>query len=353
MPTSDFLLYASAATNIVSQATYAGDTNTTNGRSSGIWPSANMNKMMRQASYASAAIGSLINTYANQNATDNGNLSTFTASFLLALQNIALTVARTVLKADTTFYVATTGNDVTGTGLTVGSPWATIQHAYTTIQNTYDLNGFKVTIQLANGTYNQALSAGGILIGQNTPNDCIINGNSGTPSLVVINGGAATSLLANAGAQIVVQNLQVQGLTGLSANGSGSILNFKNIVFAACTASHIFAVNQGQMQAIGNYSITGNAAAHVNLAQLAYVDLSNASVGIVITVSASLTFSTAFAQAYNNAVLITTNTTFSTNVATGVRYNVTRNATIDTGAAGPTYFPGGTGGTATNNGVYD
>ena len=348
--TSDFILYASAATNIVTQSAYAGDTNTTNGRSSGVWPSANMNKMIRQASYASAAFGSLINTYANQNAVDNGNLSTFTASVLLAIQNIALTVARTTLKANTTFYVSTTGND-SNNGLAVGTPWATLQHAYNTIQNTYDLNGFTVTLQLANGTYNQTLILSGPLIGQGTPGNFVINGNA-TPTLVVVNGGLTQAIQANFGGSCVVQNMQVQGLVGLSADGPNTFVNFKNIVFGVCTTAHIYSLNQAYIQCIGNYSIAGNAPIHANVGNLAYLDLSNGSAGVTITVGGGLTFSLAFAYSQNNAVLFTPNTTFSTNVATGVRYNVIKNATIDTGGAAATYFPGNASGTFATNGIY-
>jgi hypothetical protein len=86
--TNDFILFGSAATNIDSQSTYAGAGTTTNGRSAGICASSTFNKMMRQGTCASAALGSLINTYANQNATDNGNLTTFVNNLITALQTI-------------------------------------------------------------------------------------------------------------------------------------------------------------------------------------------------------------------------------------------------------------------------
>lgn len=61
---------------------------------------------------------------------------------------------RQVLTADTTYNVSTTGSDA-GDG-SAGNPWLTIQHAVGVISSTVDLNGFNVTIQLADGTYDGA-----------------------------------------------------------------------------------------------------------------------------------------------------------------------------------------------------
>lgn len=59
---------------------------------------------------------------------------------------------RTVLIADTTYYVSTTGSDSTGNGSS-GNPWATPQHAIDTVAHTIDANGFWVGFSFADGTY--------------------------------------------------------------------------------------------------------------------------------------------------------------------------------------------------------
>ena len=56
------------------------------------------------------------------------------------------------LAANTTFNVATTGNDTTGDGSS-GSPWATLQQAIDFVANSVDLNGFTVQINVGAGTY--------------------------------------------------------------------------------------------------------------------------------------------------------------------------------------------------------
>jgi hypothetical protein len=77
---NDFILYASASTNIDDQSTYAGDTNTSAGRGSGIWPSSTMNKMLRQATWGSALIALLLNDK-GFNAIDDGTLTTYKGYF--------------------------------------------------------------------------------------------------------------------------------------------------------------------------------------------------------------------------------------------------------------------------------
>lgn len=90
--------------------------------------------------------------------------------------------ARTLLTQDTTYYVATTGSDSTGTG-TVGNPWATIQHAWDTIASTLDIGAFVVTIQLADGTYSESPSLIAAQTGQ-----VVIQGNLANQTSVVLTG---------------------------------------------------------------------------------------------------------------------------------------------------------------------
>lgn len=63
----------------------------------------------------------------------------------------ATTALRTVLTANTTFYVATTGSD--SNDGSSGSPWATLQHAFDFIGANIDGAGFNPTIQMADGSY--------------------------------------------------------------------------------------------------------------------------------------------------------------------------------------------------------
>ncbi len=63
--------------------------------------------------------------------------------------------SRILLTENTTFYVATTGND-SNNGFTIGTPWLTLQHAVDYIGQNYDAGDNFITIQIADGTYDGA-----------------------------------------------------------------------------------------------------------------------------------------------------------------------------------------------------
>ncbi len=60
-------------------------------------------------------------------------------------------VVRTVLTADTNYYVSATGSD--SNDGSIGSPWATIQHAVNFLPANIDFAGFTVTINIGAGTF--------------------------------------------------------------------------------------------------------------------------------------------------------------------------------------------------------
>ena len=90
-----------------------------------------------------------------------------------------VSAGRTLLGANTSLYVSTTGNDSTGNG-TSGAPWATLAHAVAVATQNYDCGNYTLTIQLADGTYTigstlnlgayVASGSGGIVIQGDTSN---------------------------------------------------------------------------------------------------------------------------------------------------------------------------------------
>jgi len=108
-----------------------------------------------------------------------------------SLDNAATILANTgkririKLQGNTTFYVATTGNDSTGDGSS-GNPWATCTGAYHKLQSRYDLNGNTVTVNVADGTYTQGCSVSGPIVGQQGAGGLRFIGNLTNPALCVI-----------------------------------------------------------------------------------------------------------------------------------------------------------------------
>jgi len=124
-------------------------------------------------------------------------------------QVVARRHVRERLTTNRTYYVRTDGNDGNdGLSNAVGGAFLTLQGALNKVAQ-IDLNGFSVTIQLANGTY----TAGGIVpatIGQADVDDLIIQGNAGSPGNVIINAPSSDCILANVGARVKVKDVELR-----------------------------------------------------------------------------------------------------------------------------------------------
>lgn len=227
-------------------------------------------------------------------------------------------------------------------------PWATLQHAWDTIQNTINVAGFTVNVHCADGTYNSGVAASGAVAGGRGGAAVIFMFNAVTPSNATVNA-SSHCFLAQAGAM-----MHVQGGTLISANGSAlraensSLILFDSNAFGAClNGSHLQGVDYGIVQATGNYSIVGGAQRHF-MGDTGNVQATSRTV----TLSGTPAFSLAFAYAQNNATLNVGGITFA-GAATGPRYLSDALSVILTQSSGsPTYFPGNSGGTTTNGGIY-
>ena len=253
---------------------------------------------------------------------------------------------RVRLAANTVIYVSTTGSD-TNNGLTSGTPFLTIQHAVNVALQNYDLNGFTLTIQLADGTYstNTSLSYPPIGNGQ-----IVIQGNAATPTNVVISTASTDCFTISGAARVFLKNMRLQTSTsgnGINANG-GAQVTFSGIDFFNIATNHINAYNCANIAAVGNYTISGSALAHMQAQQNGVISV----ISFGITISNSPNFSQ-FAGAFSNGSIIANSNSYSGGSATGSRYNVNLNGVIYTGAAGASYFPGNTSGTASTGGQYD
>ena len=248
---------------------------------------------------------------------------------------------RQILTANTTYYVSPTGSD-SNNGLSSGSPFLTIQKAITVVQ-ALDLNGYTVTIQLADGTY----TAGATIAGNFTGGGAVvINGNSTTPSNVVISVTSSQCLYAYNGAIITIQNLKVQTTTGGDAirGTSKAIIYYNNIVFGNCAAVHLNALDGAILYCSGNYSIVGGASVH----QYCEFGGEHRANGITITLTGTPNI-TNFAQCIAGIMQLASNTYSGS--ATGTRYNASLNGVIYT-AGGASYFPGSIAGTTATGGQY-
>lgn len=351
MATNDFLpLGTDPAANVDSQATYLGWLARTTGFVSGIAPSKTFNKALRQATFMAAVIGQVIVDMTNQNQLDDGDVAGAAARLKLAIGYLG----RIKLTANLNLYVATTGNDTTNSGLTSGSPFASLQKAWDTLVKTYDLNGFNVVINVANGTYTSGVIVNGTLLGQGAQNTVTFLGNPASPASCIITTtnahcfyvggtpinisgfsmGATGTYLGNA-ACAVVASIGLATITG-------------GCVFRACSGYHMWAAQQAVIGVTAAYTISGGAINHILCSAGSFL---GGNTPVTITLTGTPAFSGAFIQSGTVSSAAAIGWTFS-GAATGTRYNVNSNSVINTNGGGINYFPGSIAGVVSSGGQY-
>jgi len=258
-------------------------------------------------------------------------------------------IIRDTLTANRTYYVRTDGSD-SNNGLTNNSAGAflTIQKAINVVCDTLDNMGYTVTIQVADGAYNAALTlkpyVGSGLV--------TLQGNTTTPANVTITLSTASTNCISA--YNVSEQWAVTGFK-LSATGSSSNaidLRAANITFAAMDFGatnlyHIRVANNSTAKATGGYTISGSASYHLSVEESSSMYIT----GITVTLTGTPAFSGAFVNISLCSSFYVASTTFSGS-ATGSRYWVGLNGAIYTGGAGANYLPGNAAGGSGTGGQY-
>lgn len=253
------------------------------------------------------------------------------------------TGGRELLGADRTYYVRTDGSDSnTGLANTAGGAFLTIQKAIDVVFKTLDLGGFNVDIQLADGTYTSGVLVEGPQVGAGV---VTIRGNAGTPANVIISRTGGNDVSVSGGASLKIKDVELRTTTSghcLQATTNGRIA-YSNVRFGACALAHVRAFDGGRITCEGNYSIVGSALWHWSISQTASLRVQNRTV----TLTGTPNFSEHFAFTVELGVLIASGNTYS-GAATGSRYFVSMNGTINSG----TTLPGNVAGTTATGGQY-
>lgn len=263
------------------------------------------------------------------------------------------------LTQDEYLYISPTGND-SSDGLTEGTALATGQAAWNKAL-TLDLNNHNLILQFAAGTHTTPLSFAGTPLGIGAASGVILQGDTTTPSNVVIappTGFSAVS--ASEGAAFLIRGVSVQasGVPGSYQNmggglvaTSGGTIAFSNVNFLHCDWAHIVAGGTGQISSNGNpYTIMAGGGNHL----LSFLGGYIADVNSAVSLTGTPAFTTAYATASSKGMIASYGNAFA-GAATGARYYVGTGGLIMTNGAGPNYFPGNAAGTAdgTTFGIYD
>src|SRR6266446_1562887 len=120
--------------------------------------------------------------------TCDGPGNTWVTAFSIdPVANIVSPGGRIPLTADTTFYVSTTGTNGGSNQCTLMSnPCADAQYVLNLLRDSYDLRGFRATIQMAPGTYTAAIHLGTKLVGQTFADLVRIQGDTSNQNNVII-----------------------------------------------------------------------------------------------------------------------------------------------------------------------
>lgn len=338
---NDFLPFATnVGANVQSQAAYAGDAVRLTGYQRGIAESAKVNKAIRQAAYVAHCITQFMATRSGDDVLDDANTVNFIASLEAALVDIIADNTKVRLTGDTTYYVSTTGSNVTGDG-SVGTPWQTLQFAYDYILRQVDTAGYTVTIDVADGTYTAGLVASTPVLG----GVITIVGNITTPASCVISVTNANCFTAANGSHLKVSGFKLAA-TGSStptevrgwalAAGAGGVIEFGLVEFDVCSEGHVLAT-QGYAASNNNYDITGNSPTHISVSSNGIINVSSINVEFV----GSRTFTQYVKASVLGSVLM--NTCAFTNTFTGKKYDASLNSVLDLTS---TTVPGTVAGTA-------
>jgi len=252
------------------------------------------------------------------------------------------------LTGNLNLYVATTGSD-SNTGFS-GSPFLTIQAAINACYN-YDLNGFIITINVADGTYTNPVTVNAPFVGASVSGGVILLGDTVSPSSCLLSTSTTCITVTNAASIITVRGFKLTSSAGfcIYAARRGQINMDANMEYGSAAKYHIVADDGSSLYISANYTISGYAQAHyvMNDAGANIVLLSS----LTITLTGTPAFSTAFASLTGASALYAEGATFSGS-ATGTRYNVALNGVIQTGGAGANFFPGNSAGVTSNGGQY-
>lgn len=202
---------------------------------------------------------------------------------------------REKLTSNRTYYVRTDGSDSNdGLSNTAGGAFLTVQKAIDTAATLDQASAYSITIQIADGTYNESLTLKNVA-GNPGSGFLTITGNSGDSTAVKINASTGSCIFGSG-----LNVIWTLSYLDLATAGTGACVRvdfFTTVVidslnFSESSGYHMMATYSGLINIVNNYTISGGAIAHKLLQGNSVIVFSSAANRGVFT--ADCTFSTAF-----------------------------------------------------------
>jgi hypothetical protein len=260
---------------------------------------------------------------------------------------------RRALTADITIYVRTDGSDANdGLSNTAGGAKLTIQAAVNLAQS-LDANGYNVTIQVAAGAYNAAVSIVNGVVGLGSTGVFTIQGDNTTPGNVTITlAGNNCFLVTNAAVSISGFKMSTTGSGwGIFAQSNAFVRIPNKVEFGACASGCLVATAGAIINVAASFTVSGNCGIVYYGTQRGSVVHSTTS---TVTLSGTPAWATAMAASDTLSYVLVANTAVTmSGAATGKRYLVGASSVLTTFGGGANYFPGNVAGTVSGDGAYD
>jgi len=270
------------------------------------------------------------------------------------------TQVQPILSANATYFLSTAGSDANN-GLTSGAPFRTHNHAIAVISK-FNLNGFNVTVNTANGTYSETVNllqpggSGTITFLAATAGSVIISSSAG--SAVSCSNGVHGYVMSGYVFTSTVFTGGSDPCAGVFCVG-GSQITLTNCTFGACQGSSLCVRNSSNVSLSGTLTFTGscvsNADADGSLMSAAVgSSISTTTSGISITIANALS-GTYFVEASTLGscyIKLSGGTMTGYGNFTGGKYNANLNGTINTDSGGSGYYCGTSAGTTSSGGQY-
>lgn len=247
------------------------------------------------------------------------------------------------LSGDLTLFVRADGKDSNaGTANTPSGAFGSLAHAIR-VAMSFEAAGHTITVRVGPGTW------GPILLYDGQYGNRIVVRGEGVATTITGQGGPF-AVYAGSGITMEVHDVRLVNATVALLRAQGGRIGYGGAIFetGGGLVSHVTAVLMGNVETLAFSTVRGSGAGH----HLLVDSLSQAEVRHPLSLENTPHFSGAFVRA--GAVSSVTMGGFSAvGTATGARYSVVQNSTLNTASNDPDFLPGDRAGVTGSGGVYN